>query len=475
VNDRKNRAPASAASRLPGTRVRFGASGARVTAALLTLAWVGVPLGLHAEPPEPKDSKDSVELDLRLDRPIIRIDSDRQATAPRVTPLHRAYVRLRITARAATATTRHAPLNIAIAVDRTGHEDPEMDAAITEAVQQALESLAPHDVVALVAYSDTVEVLAAAGPPRQAAGIMLRLMAGKGNGALGPNARGANLFGGVAKAAAEVRRHTSHSRVSHVLVISAQPPGLGPQSPNALAQFGASVAREGVGVTVIQTGSPDEPAIRALTVGAGGTFLAVQDAGQVGPAVDETIARLRSVRARDIRVQMSFDGNTPPTRIVGSVGEIARTRVNASWRELRAARTLELIAQVDTDRCVPGSHPFAQAELRYFDVQTNREITVLAPLGVTCALGDTHESHFDFEVATSVSIALGEEAREAARRALGRGDRVEAERVLSVVLKELRDTASAMKHPEIMSVVDDLESELRTLDGLPPGAYRDAP
>ncbi len=435
------------------------ARGRRLRVVLVTL---GAALGLlsgswlghraDAAPPP-------LSLELRLDRPLVHV------APPPTDPgegqeLRRAYVRIRV---AATRQAAAAPLHVALVVDRAvlGGGDA------VSALGRLGEPFGAPDLLTVLAFDDTVEVLAPPGPAADGQAALARLSTAQPGGH-GP----ANLFGAVAKAAAELRRFTGPARVSHVIVVSARAPGLGPQRPTDLAELGTKLVKDGLGVSALQVGDGPDDALRALARGGAGNFSGGLDVAGVPGAVDDIVKRLRSVRARGLRIAVSFDGETPPLRVIGGFGELTRPpapRLVTTWSELAAPDSLELFAELDMRRCEPGRHAFASAELHYFDVQLNRAVSVSAPLAGECRIGDPAATEMDYEVAAAVAVAVAEEAREAARVALAESRRDGAARAFEAALRELRGPLLAERHPDIMALADELEAELGALGGGTPG------
>ncbi len=358
---------------------------------------------------------------------------------------------------------RPAPLNLAVVIDREAARDP----AVNAALEEALASLGPADAVAVVSYGEVVEVLRAADgrapDGRQARAFAVSQLAGGAtrDGALGA---GANLFGGVAKGAAEIRKHLGNARVSHLLVIAARAPGVGPSGPRELGELGAGLARDGIGVTVLDLGGLGARGLRALSAGGGGPYLVAAPA-RVRPALQQVLREVRAVRARDVGVEIRFPGAVAATRVLGApLAEVSRRFVRARLGDVRLTGGGELLARLDTTLCEPGRRRIGDVHLRYFDVHEGREVTSVTPLEVTCAVGETQGAQVDFDVAASVAMALGEDARAEARRAVARGQTEQAALALAVALEELRELSTGpLAGAEVMSLIDMLESELRTL------------
>jgi Ca-activated chloride channel family protein len=142
---------------------------------------------------------------------------------------------------------RRTPVNVGIVVDQSGSMAGDKIAKAREAAILAVDRLNAQDIVSVVAYNDTVAVLVPAtrvsDKDRIRAGIQ-RLEAS------GSTA----LFAGVSKGADEVRKFLSGDRVNRVILVSDGRANVGPSSTSALAELGASLAKERISVTTIGLG-----------------------------------------------------------------------------------------------------------------------------------------------------------------------------------------------------------------------------
>lgn len=401
-----------------------------------------------------------VAVEARLDRPIVLVDVASGSGAPGRSAARHAYLRLRVAARAR-AGERPAPLNLAIVVDRAAVREP----AVSAALDEVLGSLTPSDVAAVVEYGDVVEVRRPAdGRPVAGRTPTVPTFAAEAASVAAPGASGANLFGGVAKGAAEIRKYLGSARVSHLLVVAARPPGAGPRDPRALGELGAALARDGIGITVVDVGARGTLALKALAGGGGGAYLPV-GGNAVRGQLREALRAARAVRARDVGVEIRFPGAVAPMRVLGApsaevMGRVVRVRLG----DVRLTGGGELLARLDTTLCEPGRRRIGEVHVRYFDMHEAREVASVTPLEVTCAVGERQGAQVDFDVTASVAMALGEDARTEARRAVARGQTEQAALALAVALEELRELVSGpLAGVEVLSLIDALESEVRAL------------
>ena len=119
--------------------------------------------------------------------------------------------------------TRRTPVNLAIVLDKSGSMQGDKLRKAKDAALASIDRLGPNDIVSVVAYDHTVEVLVPATKISDRAALRTaieRLSAG-GNTA---------LFAGVSKGAAEVRKFVDRQRVNRIILLSDGQANLGPSS-----------------------------------------------------------------------------------------------------------------------------------------------------------------------------------------------------------------------------------------------------
>ena len=174
-----------------------------------------------------------VALQVGLSNPFL------EAGRPQVT-----YLRVGLTGQVLERSTDRAPGNIAIVLDRSGSMQGEKIERAKEAALLAIDMLDERDIVSVLSYSDTVQVMVPATrvSDRHAIRSMIRRVQADGNTA---------LFAGVSRGAREVRKFLDRDRVNRVILLSDGLANVGPGSPGALGDLGASLKREGISVTTI--------------------------------------------------------------------------------------------------------------------------------------------------------------------------------------------------------------------------------
>jgi Ca-activated chloride channel family protein len=137
---------------------------------------------------------------------------------------------------------KRTPANVALVIDRSGSMQGDKIRQAREAAIEAVGRLNGNDIISIVAYDDTVDVLVPATKASDIAVIKNGIRKIKADGSTA-------LFAGVSKCAAEVCKFLARDRVNRIILLSDGMANVGPDSPGALGDLGASLAKEGISVT----------------------------------------------------------------------------------------------------------------------------------------------------------------------------------------------------------------------------------
>lgn len=239
------------------------------------------------------------------------------------------------------AAEQRAPVNVAIVIDRSGSMSGHKIRRAKEAARLALARLRPDDIVSVVAYNHGVEVLVPATKVSDRAAIaagIRRLRAG------GSTA----LFAGVSKGAAEVRKFMDRDRINRVVLLSDGLANVGPDSPAELGALGASLGREGIGVTTIGLGlGYNEDLMTRLAMKSEGNHFFARTAADLQRGFDLEFSIGLAVVAKEVEVEVVCAEGVRPIRVLNADAQIVGQRVVARLNQLYSGREAELLLEVE--------------------------------------------------------------------------------------------------------------------------------
>lgn len=376
---------------------------------------------------------DSASIEVELSSPLVL------AGAPRT-----AYLRIGLRGLDQLAEER-APVNVAIVLDRSGSMQGEKIIEAKRAAIAALDRLRRDDIVSVISYQSTVDVVVPATKlhDRIAVREAIRRIDAGGQTA---------LFGGVSKAARELEKFLDDNRVNTLLLLSDGLANIGPSSPGELRQLGASLARQGISVTTIGLGLDyNEDLMTGLAMASDGNHFFVEDARDLESAFATEFGDAVSVVAQAVRIRIRCAGNVRPVRVLGRRAQIVGQQVHASMNQLFRDQTRSLLLEVEITPGPDGRvQPVADVEVDYRNLITAQDRTLRSSAAVTATSSAAAvERRRNREVAVEVVRQIGAERNLAATALRDEGKVKEARLAFEVNAAYLQDNAFALKDEKL--------------------------
>ncbi len=297
----------------------------------------------------------------------------------------RAFLKIGLTGFPLTTPAQRAQVNVAIVLDRSGSMSGEKMAKAKDAAVMAIDRLHPDDIVSVVAYNHSVEVLVPAtkvSDRQQIYGQIHRLSA-DGNTA---------LFAGVSKSAHEIRKFIDRNRINRVVLVSDGLANVGPSSTGELGALGYSLIKEGISVSTIGLGTGyNEDLMVALAKQSDGNHAFAENATDLRGIFAHEFGDLTSVVAREVLVEIQCAPGIRPIRSLGRTAEINGNRVVSRLNQLYSKQEKFLLLELE----VPATAAGSQRQLATIDVRYANTVSKSTDiLGATASVSfsDSHES-----------------------------------------------------------------------------------
>jgi Ca-activated chloride channel homolog len=271
----------------------------------------------------------------------------------------RAYLRIGLAGFPIDGNAPRAPVNVAIVLDRSGSMSGEKLLKAKEAALQAIDRLGPEDIVSVVAYNHTVDVLVPATKVRDREEIYRKI---ESLGATGDTA----LFAGVSKGAREVLKFIDRHRANRVILLSDGLANVGPSSPGDLGDLGWSLARQGISVTTIGLGEGyNEDLMVALAGQSDGNHAFAENAADLSRIFQAEFGDVLSVIAREVTIRIDCAPGVRPIRVLGRRAEIDGRGIVATLNQMYAAQEKFVLVEIE----VPAGSAGQQLEIATVDVR----------------------------------------------------------------------------------------------------------
>ena len=252
------------------------------------------------------------------------------------------------------------PVNLAIVLDRSGSMNGSKIDHARSAACLAVRSLAPTDIVSIITFEQGVEILVPATKASDQESICRKIREIR-------TAGGTALFAGVSKGAEEMRKFLSKESINRVILLSDGQANVGPNSPEALAELGSSLIKEGISVTTIGLGTGyNEDLMTKLAEKSDGRHAFVDQPDQLTSIFAEEINSVRSVVAQKIRIEIYCDPGVRPVRVLGREPIIAGQKVSLDLNQIYSQEEKYLILEVEVPDGTNGlTRDLARVEVTY--------------------------------------------------------------------------------------------------------------
>lgn len=336
-----------------------------------------------------------------------------------------------------------APLNVALVLDRSGSmEGAKLDRA-KEAAKIALRRLSDRDILSIVTFESEVQVLLPATRVTDKAEIA-RLIDNI------DSAGSTALFGGVSKGAAEVRKFLNRNSVNRILLLSDGIANVGPDSPSALGDLGASLRREGISVSTIGLGLDyNEDLMTRLAQTSDGNHAFVQEPRDLARIFDLEFNDALSVVARDLKLTLDFQGGCVPLRILNRPGEVGGRSLTLDLAQLTSGQEKYFLVEVEVPALAAGkSLDLVSVKAAYGNLATGQSglQTVRARVSASADPVAVKKS-LRPDVAEAVGVQQSVEAGEKALALRDRGETEAAKKVLEDSASRLSALGASLPAP----------------------------
>ncbi len=299
-------------------------------------------------------SADQVRLKVELGKPVLPADTK-----------HTTYLKVGLTGFKLDGDVKRPPVNVAIVLDKSGSMQGEKIRQAREAAKLAIGRLTADDIVSVISYDSTVNVLVPATRVSDKSAIFQQIdrIGAGGNTA---------LFGGVSKGAAEVRKFFDRNRVNRIFLLSDGKANVGPSSPGELGELGKSLGKEGISVTTLGLGlGYNEDLMTQLAMKSDGSHSFIEEPSQLTEIFNEDFGEALKVVAQKVEVRIECRRGVRPVRVLGRDADIAGQTVVAVMNQIYSEEEQFVLVEVEVDGAGAGQvRDIATVSLGYLNMAT---------------------------------------------------------------------------------------------------------
>jgi len=351
------------------------------------------------------------------------------------------------------------PSNISIVLDRSGSMSGDKIEKAIEAAMMAVDILGEQDILSIITYSDSVEVLLPATRISDRLGIKRKIASIQAGGSTA-------LFAGVSKGADELEKFLDRNKVNRVILLSDGLANVGPESPAALGDLGASLKRIGISVTTIGLGlGYNEDLMARLARKSDGNHAFVENSRDLTRIFEYEFRDILSVVAQEVNIEIRCNEGIHPVRILGRDADVIGNRVFTTLNQIYSNQEKYLLLEVEMDPFAEGtSLDIADVSMSYSNMVTRQKETLSGTGSVTFTKNSRLvEENVDKETMVSVVTQIAVEKSEEAIKLRDEGNIEEARAVLSAGSAYLKEQAAALSAPELAGAGAEYEEQAEVL------------
>ena len=363
------------------------------------------------------------------------------------------------------------PINVAIVLDRSGSMQGEKIEKAREAAISALDLLKPNDIVSIIAYDSNVNVLVPATKltdKEQVAGVIRGIQA-NGNTA---------LFGGVSKAAAEVRKFLDGKHVNRIVLLSDGLANVGPSSPGELGALGTSLKKENISVSTLGLGlGYNEDLMVQLAGQSGGNHQFIENASELADIFRREFDEALSVVAQEVDVKINIPEGIRPVRVLGNAADINGQTVITRLAQVYSDQQKHVVIEVEIPATVAveavesndaaSQVNIASVEVAYMNMATHTAESLSGNVSVSFSSSDEKvQASRDKAVMADVVALVASEQNKLATNLLDQGDIEACRRTLQENAKFLSDNSVQLESKSLETFAESNRDQLKRLEGV---------
>jgi Ca-activated chloride channel family protein len=357
-----------------------------------------------------------------------------------------AYVKITLGGFALQQAAQRAPVNLSLVIDRSGSmsSDDKLEKAKAAALM-VLDRLGPDDIISVVTFDSTVDIVVPATPANEREFIRDRIVE------LTPRGSTA-LFAGVSHGIEEIAKYNDHKRINRIILVSDGQANVGPHSPNELGRLGEVAAHDGVSITTIGLGLDyNEDLMTQLAMSSDGNHAFAENSADIETMFSHELGDLLSVVAKDVEVEVSFADGITPVRALGREATITGHTARVSLSQLYAKQQKFVLFEVKVPPGTAGKkRDVADVAVKYANMVSKKQATKKGSVAVAFTTARTEVAQRENKKVMEAAVeAIGAEENRRAVALRDAGKVKDAEKALVDNAKYLQDNATRLESKKL--------------------------
>jgi Ca-activated chloride channel family protein len=273
---------------------------------------------------------------------------------------------------ATTATGRRLPVNVALVIDRSGSMEGEPLDYVKRACSHVVDLLSPNDVLSIVTFEETVDILMPARrvtDPNLIKQHIARITPGNTT----------NLFDGLYAGGAQVASVPLDGYVTRVLLLTDGEPTAGLRDFQSIVNQVADLKARGIVVTALGFGPEyNEELMAGIARRSGGNYYYIARPEEIPGVFRQEMETVLGVAAKNVRLRFDLPRGSQVRQVYGSPPNFGARSAEINLGDLERGTTVTKLWEMDWEPRRAGTFRVAKVMMTWDDATTGRTETTHA-------------------------------------------------------------------------------------------------
>ncbi|MCH8275033.1 MAG: VWA domain-containing protein [Armatimonadetes bacterium] len=262
------------------------------------------------------------------------------------------------------------PLNICLVIDRSGSMEGEPLDYVKQACGYVVDLLAPDDVLSIVTFEETVDVLM---PPSK---VMNRDLIKQHINRIVPG-NTTNLYDGLALGAQQVLSSREQGRIERLVVFSDGDPTTGIKDFQSLVQHVGEIKKRGITTTFLGFGYEfNEELLAGMAKRSGGNYYFIQRPELIPEVFRTELDKLFTMAARNLVLKFKTARWVQLRQVYGHDVQFGQREVELELADVEKGTALDLAIDLEFQNHPLGHYRAMGGRLTYDDAVSGRQETL---------------------------------------------------------------------------------------------------
>ena len=290
------------------------------------------------------------------------------------------------------------PLNLVLVIDKSGSmADEDKMSRVKQGLNAMLTKLRATDIVSIVAFDTTAQVLYPASAVDNGAGLRYAIDCLVPGGST-------NLHSGLMLGYAEAKKHFRAGATNRVILLTDGIANQGVTDPSRIAYESAGYNGQGIDLSTIGVGLDlNNDLLRTLARSGRGLYHFISDYRDINKVFINEVQSLVSSVAKNVQVRIEYGPGLQVAKIYGYTPQYGNGHVTIPLDDMNNGLTQVVMAKVRADS-FRGSMP-VKVRLTYYDVRRKCVVEEVQDLRLEASERESCDPLVDLEVKKNTTIA----------------------------------------------------------------------